>query len=99
MERAASAPPLRMLLGSGIPLGCDTDATRVSSYNPWLAMHWLVSGRTVGDTQLYPPENRLTRTEALRLYTSGSAWFSGDESRKGTLELGRCRRHRPPSCW
>jgi predicted amidohydrolase YtcJ len=89
-ERAASAPPLRRLLESGVPLGCGTDGTRVSSYNPWLSLQWLVTGRTVGGTQLYPPENRLSRSEALRLYTSGSAWFSGDEQRRGTLRPGQC---------
>jgi len=86
---AASAPPLRALVDSGVPLGAGTDATRVSSYNPWLSLYWLVSGKTVGGTQLYPETNRLTRTEALRLYTEGSAWFSGEEDRKGTLRPGQ----------
>ena len=86
---AASAPPLRALLESGIPLAAGTDATRVSSHNPWLSLYWMVSGRTVGGTVLYPPENRLTRTEALRLYTTGGAWLSGEEDRKGALMPGR----------
>jgi len=86
---AAQAPPLRALLDAGIPLGAGTDATRVSSYNPWVALHWLVSGRTVGGTQLAAPENRLTRAEALRLYTLGSAWFSGEESVKGRIAPGQ----------
>ena len=86
---AAHAPPLRALLESGIPLGAGTDATRVSSHNPWLSLYWMVSGRTVGGAEIYPPEKRLTRTEALRLYTSGSAWFSGEEHLKGTLAPGQ----------
>lgn len=87
-EAAATAPPLRELVDSGIPLAAGTDATRVSSHNPWLSLYWMVSGRTVGGTQLYPPENRLTREEALRLYTAGSAWISGDEDDKGALLPG-----------
>lgn len=88
-EAAASAPPLRKLLKSGVPLGAGTDLTRVSSYNPWLSLYWMVSGKTVGGTELYPKENRLTREEALRLYTLGSAWFSGEEAVKGRIATGQ----------
>jgi hypothetical protein len=49
----------------------------------------MVTGKTVGGTVLYPQSNRLDRTEALRRYTSGSAWFSGDEEKKGTIAVGR----------
>ncbi len=86
---AAQAPPIRRILNAGIPLGVGTDGTRVGSYNPWPALHWLVTGKTVGGTQLAAPENRLSRREALRLYTAGSAWFSGEEKLKGTLAPGR----------
>ena len=34
-------------------------------------------------------ENTLSRTEALSLYTQGSAWFSQEENSKGTLEPGK----------
>jgi predicted amidohydrolase YtcJ len=88
-EAAATAPPLRKLLASGVPLGAGTDLTRVSSYNPWLSLYWMVSGKTVGGTQLYPRENRLTREEALRLFTLGSAWFSGEEATKGRIANGQ----------
>lgn len=88
-EAAATAPPLRKLLDSGLPLGAGTDLTRVSSYNPWLSLYWMVSGKTVGGTELYPRESRLTREEALRLYTVGSAWFSGEEAVKGRIAVGQ----------
>ena len=84
-EIAAQAPPVRALVESEIPIGAGTDATRVSSYNPWLSLHWLVSGRTVGGMQLYSPDNRLEREEALRLWTIGSAWFSGEDKIKGKI--------------
>jgi len=64
---AAAAPPLRLLIDAGLPVGAGTDATRVSSYNPWVALAWLVTGTTVGGTQLASPENRITRSEALHL--------------------------------
>lgn len=73
----------------GIPVGLGTDSTRVSSYQPWLAIYWLVSGKTWGGQQLLSPENRLSRLEALELMTKGSAWFSSEEEKKGSLELGK----------
>jgi predicted amidohydrolase YtcJ len=85
---AERTPPIRRMLEMGIPVGGGTDATRVASYNPWTAMWWLVSGRSLGGTQLYSAKNRLSREEALRLYTTGSAWFSREESRKGALAPG-----------
>jgi predicted amidohydrolase YtcJ len=70
-------------------VGAGTDATRVASYNPFVALHWLVSGKTVGGTALRPEANRLSRREALRLFTVGSAWFSGDEGKKGAIVAGQ----------
>ena len=88
-DSAGQAPPIRRILDAGVPIGVGTDGTRVGSYNPWPALCWLVSGRTVGGTELAAPENRLSREEALRLYTIGSAWFSGEEAVKGTLAPGQ----------
>jgi predicted amidohydrolase YtcJ len=86
---AALAPPLRKMLQLGIPVGAGTDGTRVSSYNPWPAVHWLVSGKTMGGTQLFADENKLSRDEALRLFTVGSAWFSQEETVKGRIAPGQ----------
>ncbi len=77
------------MLEFGIPVGAGTDATRVSSYNPYLSLYWLISGRTLGGLQLYPETNRLDRSEALRLYAVGSTWFSNEENQKGTLAPGQ----------
>jgi hypothetical protein len=86
---AAAAPPLRQMIDAGLPVGAGTDGTRVSSYNPWLSLYWMITGRTVGGTQIAAPANRLTREEALRLYTVGSAWFSGDDAVKGRIATGQ----------
>jgi predicted amidohydrolase YtcJ len=85
---AGTAPPLRGIINRGIPLGAGTDATRVSSYNPWVSLAWYVTGRSVGGLKHRFDEELLNRTEALEAYTVGSAWFSGDEKRKGTLGVG-----------
>ena len=76
------------MLSKEIPVGAGTDATRVASYNPWVSLYWMVTGRTVGGTPLYTESNRLDRMEALRRYTVGSAWFSGEEGQKGAIVPG-----------
>jgi predicted amidohydrolase YtcJ len=87
-EAARHAPPVRKMLELGIPVGAGTDGTRVSSYNPWPSLYWLVTGRTVGGTRLFADDNRLSREEALRLFTEGSAWFSQEEDVKGRIAPG-----------
>jgi predicted amidohydrolase YtcJ len=88
-KAAEHSPPVRRMLEMGVPVGAGTDATRVASYNPFVSLYWLITGRTVGGTALYPEANCLDRTEALRRYTSGSAWFSGEEDKKGSVEVGK----------
>jgi predicted amidohydrolase YtcJ len=83
-----NAPPVQQMLEAGLPVGMGTDATRVASYNPWVGLHWLVSGRTVGGTQIKPPAQCLSREAALSLYTQGSAWFSSEDGVKGSLKTG-----------
>ncbi|MBS1953739.1 MAG: amidohydrolase [Cyanobacteria bacterium SZAS-4] len=87
-DAAATTPPFKQMLKAGLPVGAGTDATRVASYNPFVALSWLTTGRTVGGTNLYPKQNLLSREEALELYTNGSAWFSGEEHLKGRIEPG-----------
>lgn len=87
-QKAKRSPPIRKMLELGIPVGAGTDATRVASYNPWVSLYWMVSGKTIGGTELYGPENKLERLEALRLYTIGSAKLSREESVKGSLSKG-----------
>lgn len=85
---AERTPPIRRMLEMGIPVGAGTDATRVASYNPWVALHWLTTGETVGGLRLYSEKNTLSREDALRLYTQGSAWFSNEQADKGTIREG-----------
>ena len=87
-EAVRHTPPVRKMLAMGIPVGAGTDGTRVSSYNPWPSLYWLVTGKTVGGMQLFAEDNRLTREEALRLFTTGSAWFSQEEGVKGRIAPG-----------
>ncbi|MGW1787842.1 amidohydrolase [Streptomyces tubercidicus] len=86
--RAAEAPPIRAMLERGLTVAAGTDATRVSTYNPWVALHWLVSGRSVGDLVLRPRSNRVDRQTALRMFTRAGAELTGEQKVKGVLRPG-----------
>jgi len=88
-QQAKRTPPIRRMLEMGVPVGAGTDATRVSSYNPYLSLYWLITGKTIGGLSLSPEENRLDREEALKLYTMGSSWFSTEDGKKGALAAGQ----------
>lgn len=89
-EKAAEAvPPIRKMLDAGVPVGGGTDATRVASYDPWVSLYWMTTGRTLGGTKLWSDRTTLDRESALRLWTWGSAWFSGEAHRKGVLKPGQ----------
>ena len=91
-ETAVSrTPPIREMLQAGLPVGAGTDATRVASYNPFVSLYWLVTGRTVGGLAMYDENNRLDRMEALRLWTVGSSWFSTEQGSKGAIVEGNLR--------
>lgn len=81
-------PPIKKMLAMGIPVGMGTDATRISTYNPWMALHWLLTGKTIGGMQFWPKDQVLDKYTALQLYTSGSAWCSEEEHEKGKLVSG-----------
>lgn len=88
-KAALQTPPVKKMLEMGVPVGGGTDATRVSSYNPWLALYWLTTGKTVGGTTIYDDNSTLSRETALELYTRGSAWFSNEQQKKGTIKVGQ----------
>jgi len=82
-------PPIKRMLEMKIPVGLGTDGTRVSSYGPWPSIYWAVSGKTAGGLQVWQQKDILSRYQALKLMTQGSAWMSGEEKLKGTLAKGQ----------
>lgn len=88
-QAAAVVQPVRAMLDMGVPVSAGTDATRVSSYNPWLSIYWMVTRRTLGGTQFGGAENVLSREDALKLYTVGSAWLSNEDAVKGQIKRGQ----------
>ena len=88
-EAARRMPPIVTALRAGVHVGAGTDAHRVASYNPFVALQWMLDGKTVGGLSTRGPDETPGREDALRLYTAGSAWFCFDEMRRGTLENGK----------
>jgi predicted amidohydrolase YtcJ len=82
-------PPVVTGKRLGVAIGAGTDAHRVASYNPFTALQWFADGRTVGGVAIRGPEETPSREDALRFYTLGSAWFSHDEDKRGSLEVGK----------
>ena len=88
-QAARYAPPVRRMLATGLTVGAGTDATRVSSYNPWISLYWLTVGKALGGTRLYAPDNLVDRATALEMYTVSGAKLSGEADRKGTITVGK----------
>lgn len=86
---AERTPPVARMIAAGIPVGGGTDATRVASYNPWVSLSWLVSGRTVGGLSLYRSDNRVSREKALAMWTHENTWFSSETGKKGQIKAGQ----------
>ncbi|MBV8654206.1 MAG: amidohydrolase, partial [Alphaproteobacteria bacterium] len=88
-KAAEATPPVARILEKGIRTSAGTDATRVASYNPWVSLAWLVTGKTVAGLPIYPQRNRLDRETALRMWTENVSWFSDEEGKKGRIEAGQ----------
>src|SRR6202051_3085069 len=89
VDAAEATPPVKKILDKGVKVSAGTDATRVASYNPWVSLAWLVTGRTVGGLRISPQGNCLARQPALRLWTENVTWFSNEAGKKGRIEAGQ----------
>jgi predicted amidohydrolase YtcJ len=88
-EAARGVPPIVSALRLGVPVGGGTDAHRVMGPSPFVALQWMLDGKTVSGIAMRAPAELPTRIDALRLYTQGSAWFTFEERNRGALATGR----------
>jgi len=86
--RLERLPPLATALRLGLPVGGGTDADRVMSYNPFVALRWMLDGLTLSGARTRVAAETPTREEALRIWTQGSAWFTHEDDRRGVLKPG-----------
>jgi predicted amidohydrolase YtcJ len=87
-KAALEAPPVKRMLEIGLPVALGTDGTRVASYNPWMALYWLTTGKTIGGTQVMDRTKVLDRLTALRLMTSGGYSLLKEDGAKGRIKKG-----------
>jgi len=85
---APSGPPFRKLLDAGIPCGGGSDATNVAAFNPWLMMSYMTTAKNNAGV-IINGDQTITRLEALRMYTMGSAYLSFDDAKLGSIEQGK----------
>lgn len=95
-ERLAYFQPYKTLFERGVVIGGGSDHMQkigslrsVNPYNPFLGM-WITLARLPrrADQPLHP-EQRLTREQAIRLYTINNAYLTFEEKEKGSLERGK----------
>ena len=86
---AEETPPIRRIMAADVKTSAGTDATRVASYNPWVSLAWLVTGKTVSGLRIYPQSNCVDRETALRMWTENVTWFSNEEGKKGRIQVGQ----------
>jgi len=88
LEASQAIPRINTALNLGINVGAGTDAHRVMSYNPFVALEWFLDGYTAGKLQMGTQSERPSREQAIQMYTTNSAWFSFEENTRGRLEPG-----------
>jgi predicted amidohydrolase YtcJ len=85
-----ATPPFRRILESGTRMCLASDAMNVSPFTPFVRLWFAVSGQTFDPAVPgVPPDQRLTRTEALRASTADCAWNLAQEGRLGSIEPGK----------
>ena len=88
VEQARGLPPIATALRLGLTVAGGTDAHRVSSYNPFVALQWYLDGTTIGGVKTRGDAEAPSRRQALEMYTRNSAFMANDD-RRGTLEPGK----------
>lgn len=87
LERARRMVPARTYLEAGVPLAGSSDSP-VADYNPFIGI-WAAIARTTAQGAIFDADESLTRDEALRLYTSGGAYAIREETRRGSIAVGK----------
>ena len=88
VEVPGRVAPLRAILESGVHFGYGSDGGSVAPLAPWLHIHYMVTGKNAAGVVVNPGQT-LTRLQALRAFTIDNAWFTGDEDKLGSIEVGK----------
>ncbi len=86
-DKAWDMPPFRRIQDSGIHWGLGSDATAVTTSNPFYTLSLAVTGRMVGGRKVN--RQTITREEALIAHTRSNAVFLFQEGNLGSLAPGK----------
>ena len=88
-EALKVSPRMRQAINLNLSVGLGTDAHRVMDFNPFVAMEWFISGKSIDGRDGRQGSQLLTVFEALNLFTKGSAYFLPDGNLRGELSVGK----------
>jgi len=88
-EAARVSPPIVSAINMGLKVAGGTDAHRVMSFHPFVALQWMLDGRSVDGQRTRDASEIPSREQALAAYTLGSAWFAHAEGERGSLMVGK----------
>jgi predicted amidohydrolase YtcJ len=86
-ERAWDMPPFRRVQESGIVWGLGSDATAVTTSNPFYTLWFAVTGRMIGGRKVN--RQTVTRAQALIAHTRSNAYFLFQEDNLGSIQPGK----------
>lgn len=95
-ERTAWFQPFRVLFDKGVMVGGGSDHMQkigslrsINQYNPFLGMWTTVARTPRWMDKPFHAEQRITRQEAIRLYTINNAYLTFSENDRGSIEKGK----------
>jgi predicted amidohydrolase YtcJ len=95
-ERMSMFQPYKSLFESGVTVGGGSDHMQkigslrsINPYNPFLGMWITLTRQPRWTDQPLHPEQRISREQAIRLYTINNAYLTFEEKEKGSLEADK----------
>jgi predicted amidohydrolase YtcJ len=86
-ERAWDMPPFKRVQDSGIVWGLGSDATAVTTANPFYTLWFAVTGRMIGGRKVN--RQSVSREQALVAHTRSNALFVFQENNLGSIQPGK----------
>ena len=85
---AAQSSPIQPALEQGVIVAGGTGATRIGVAGVWHAIEYHVTGKVL-DGSVRDEERRISREDALKMYTLNAAWLAFAEQQRGSLRAGK----------
>ncbi|MBY0269904.1 MAG: amidohydrolase [Burkholderiales bacterium] len=86
-DKAWDMPPFRRIQDSGILWGLGSDATAVTTSNPFYTLGFAITGKMIGGHHVN--RQSITREEALIAHTRNNAFILFQEGNLGSLQKGK----------